>query len=328
VVELLHLPVLACLSGVSIRWFCDSSLDRARRVAGNWNVPGAFAHVEECPAVDAVLVATPVGTRRDILTTTISRGWHALCEKPFAISASEHRDLLGIAARSGVILAAGFMRRHYWAVRQAASLLDARILGELVSVFASESARLDRTGLDLSSYRNNRHASGGGVLFETGCHLLDQVMAIANAFDASIDACAQTVCNDYEVETVASGRLSAPSGATAQLRFAVSAIHSVCQGITLRCVRGQIHLSLDPGGAVEISVEQPYTRRTALLHPLQVSRHQHLCNAFAAEWKEFLAWVRAGEKVDLARVTGLLTSELIEQCSAAAVPTGVEVNPC
>ena len=41
VVTDLHLPALMSLPGVTIKWVCDSSLERARQVSRNWNVRGA-----------------------------------------------------------------------------------------------------------------------------------------------------------------------------------------------------------------------------------------------------------------------------------------------
>ena len=101
-VESLHLPVLMTICDLKIRWVCDSSVDRARSLARTWNVGQAFRQIDDCSDVDAVLIATPVGTRRGILDKTSERGWHALCEKPFAASTGEHRDMLECAARNNL----------------------------------------------------------------------------------------------------------------------------------------------------------------------------------------------------------------------------------
>ena len=62
-------------------------------------------------------------------------------------------------------------------------MVRSKVLGPLREVVASESAQLERTGLDLSSYRNNPTVSGGGVLVETGCHLLDEVVFVSDAVE-------------------------------------------------------------------------------------------------------------------------------------------------
>src|SRR3989442_9923327 len=85
VVELYHLPVLRNVAGASIVWLCDTDEARARRLRRVCRGAGAYTRIEECPDVDVVLVAIPVGYRRDPLRHVFSSGWHALCEKPFAV---------------------------------------------------------------------------------------------------------------------------------------------------------------------------------------------------------------------------------------------------
>lgn len=146
IVEGCHLPALLSIPGATIKWVCDSLAERAHRVARHWHVGQGFSKLSDCPDVDVVLVATPVGTRQEILYETTKRGWHALCEKPFATSAIEHRGMLEASDRNGVTLGAGYMRRYYWAVEQARNMVRSKVLGPLIEVVASESGNLDRTG--------------------------------------------------------------------------------------------------------------------------------------------------------------------------------------
>jgi predicted dehydrogenase len=188
-----------------------------------------FSRVDDCTDVDAVLVATPVGTRRGILEKTTERGWHAFCEKPFATSTSEHREILKGADLNGLKLGAGHMRRFVWAVEQASKMLSRKVLGSLIEVVASDSAHLGRTGVDLTSYRNSAKASGGGVLIETGSHVLDEVMFVSGAKRARVEACAQQMWNEYEIETIASGYIDLDSGEKATLQLIVSGARPVFQ---------------------------------------------------------------------------------------------------
>jgi predicted dehydrogenase len=318
VVETLHLPALVGVPDLTIKWVCDSSVERARTLARNWNVKQAFARIEDCGDVDAVLIATPVGTRREILDKTISRGWHALCEKPFALDANEHCEILESAARNGIKMSAGFMRRYYWAVEESRTMVRSKVLGPLREIVASESAQLDRTGLELSSYRNNTQASGGGVLLETGCHLLDEVMFATDAESADVRECTQTIWNDYEVETIASGYLALRSGEEVALHFAVSGIRPIYQGITFRCEFGELRLKLDPAKGLELLLGQAQPYRLEVPHPRPAQHQQHVRGAFRREWIHFLEGIRGNHEWDPARETGLLTSDVIMQCTELA----------
>ncbi len=324
VVEGLHLPVLNSISGVEIKWVCDSSTDRARRIARDWGVRHVFSQLSDCPDVDAVLIATPVGTRREILDKTTARRWHALCEKPFAKTTNEHCEMLESAERFGVTLSAGFMRRYYWSVQQAKSMVQSNVLGRLIEVVAGESAQLDRTGLDQSSYRNNVQASGGGVLVETGCHLFDEIMFVSNAKTIDVQECDQVFSMDYEVDTFASGSITLGSGEPIALRFHVSGIRPVFQGITFRCESGEIRLRPSPAEGPEVFVGKAQMHHIELTHPHPTQ--QHVLAAVRNEWLHFLEMIREPGEKDLRKETGLLTTDAITQCAEMAGACSVEVR--
>lgn len=312
IVEGCHLPALLSIPGVTVRWVCDSSAERARRIALRWGLGRSFSHLSDCTDVDAVLVATPVGTRKRILDETTRRGWHGLCEKPFATSAVEHREMLEFAERNGLTLGAGYMRRYYWAVEQARNMLRSRVLGPLIEVVAGESGNLDRTGLEQSSYRNNVQASGGSVLMETGCHLLDELMFMSDALRVHVEACEQQVWDSYEVETVASGFITLQLGEQVPLQFAVSGIKPVFHGIAFRCESGEIRLGPDPAKGLELSIGQAQPQHLDLTHPHPTQNH--IVTPFHREWLHFLDAIRTTAEWDAQRETGLLTTDVIKQC--------------
>jgi predicted dehydrogenase len=316
IVESAHLPALASIPGVEVRWVCDASPERADRVSRTWGVGQIFSKVEDCTDVDAVLVATPVGTRRGILEKTTARGWHAFCEKPFATSTSEHWEMLKAAELNGVKLGAGYMRRFFWAAQQARKMVSKKVLGPLIEVIASDSGHLERTGIDLTSYRNNATAAGGGVLTETGCHLLDEVMFVSGAKSAHVEECAQKMWNEYEIETVASGYISLDSGEKVSLQLIVSGARPVFQGIALRFESGEIRLRLDAAKGLEVFLGH------ANQHPLEIPHprpnEQRLLTPYRSEWLHFFDAIRTNSDWDLQLETGLITTDVITQCGEIA----------
>src|SRR5206468_12511189 len=101
-----HLPVLVNMSDVNVEWICDRSLPTAKAVARSYKIANAYAEISQCPDVDVVLVAVPVGARQAVVPEVLSRGWHAFCEKPFAMTLAEHEAYLADAARYGVQIGA------------------------------------------------------------------------------------------------------------------------------------------------------------------------------------------------------------------------------
>jgi predicted dehydrogenase len=227
--------------------------------------------------------------------------------------------MLDGAARNCLKLGAGYMRRYYWAVEEARRMLRTKVLGPLMEVVASESAQLEHTGLDMFSYRNSAKASGGGVLVETGCHLLDQVMFVSDARGADIQACTQRIWKDCEVETIASGHIALESGERVALQFAVSGIRPVFAGIAFRCELGEIRLRVDPAKGLEVFLGHAQPHRLEVPHPQPGQQHRALVlAAFRSEWRHFLEAVQTNGEWDLHRETGLITSDVIMQCGELA----------
>ena len=87
-----HLPVLVNLPDVRIAWIYDHLPERAQALAGAYGLPAIHSLApHELPACDVALLAIPVGARCDYLQHFSRRGTAVLCEKPFAMSAAEHR---------------------------------------------------------------------------------------------------------------------------------------------------------------------------------------------------------------------------------------------
>src|SRR5579862_2225020 len=94
-----HLPILTTVPGFDVEWVCDLNLERARQCAATFGIGQSFRSLNDCSGVQAVIVATPVGSRLKLLETIAARGWHAFCEKPFAPGPSQHEEMLGMAER-------------------------------------------------------------------------------------------------------------------------------------------------------------------------------------------------------------------------------------
>lgn len=102
------------VEGVELVAVCDEDLDRARTVASQWKVPHFFDSHRELLAevpLDAVVVATPPHTHKEIALDIIHAGVHLLVERPLALKLSECDAILTAAARAEVSLMVGFPRR-------------------------------------------------------------------------------------------------------------------------------------------------------------------------------------------------------------------------
>ncbi len=96
-----------------------------------------FASLEEAlERVDfeAVCVATPTFTHRDLVVRAAAAGKHVLCEKPMALEVSQAVEMIRAAERAGVVLQIGFMRRFDAEFQEARARIASGELGRLLLI--------------------------------------------------------------------------------------------------------------------------------------------------------------------------------------------------
>jgi predicted dehydrogenase len=310
VVERVHLPVLRSLEGVEIAWLCDLDLARARAMASLFGVRHVFPDLKSGGDADVVLVAIPVGARRDALAEILSRGMHAFCEKPFAPSLADHQWIVDRARERGCHVGTAFMRRFFWGTTTARQLVASGVVGPIERIIAGEAVRLYRTGKDDRWYQTSAAASGGGVMREWGSHLVDQVFSIFDASEFVVERSVQRTWDGLEFETHAGGTLTSASGAVARLSVCVSRLRDTFCGIAIRSALGELRTGLHADSPVEVRGPQGavVSRFPA---PWPVPR-AHLA-AVREEWVTFLRGVAEGAPITDAD-TGVLTTAFLDDC--------------
>ncbi len=85
-------------------------------------------------SINVVVVVTPTVYHRDIVVEAAEAGKHILCEKPMAMNVRECEEMNAAAAKAGVKLQIGFMRRFDRNFIQAKEYIDSGAIGEVVLV--------------------------------------------------------------------------------------------------------------------------------------------------------------------------------------------------
>jgi predicted dehydrogenase len=305
-----HLPVLSGMADVVVEWVCDKSLERARAVARSYGIAQAYGTVSECPDVDVVLVATPVGFRREVLPEILARGWHAFCEKPFATTLAEHDAYLAAADRHGVQIGVGQVRRYARPTATARRLLGRRFLGPVRRVAAVEGMRVRSTGKGTDWYRADPTA-GGGVLMETGSHLVDQALYILDATSVSVrDRSARIHLGVELASSVVAGVGTRPDGVV-ECGVEVSMLDDLCNGIFVEFESSVLKVGLGFEDGLSLVSKTgdalcEFATREGAATPLE---------GFFLEWTDFLRQCRTGEGSVIAAATARNTTALIEACA-------------
>lgn len=106
------------------------------RVAAEYNVPHLFADPHELlvlPDLDAVVIATPTSTHKDLVIAAAEAGKAIFCEKPIALTIQDTYAALTAVERAGVPLQIGFMRRFDAAYARANEIIQSGQIGRPVT---------------------------------------------------------------------------------------------------------------------------------------------------------------------------------------------------
>lgn len=314
-----HLPALVNMPDVKVEWICDRSLATARAVARSYKIANAYAEISQCPDVDVVLVAVPVGARQTVVPEVLSRGWHAFCEKPFAITLAEHEAYLAGAARYGVQIGAALLRRYAKHTVTARQLLEHQILGPIVGLSAAEGTYLRRTGRGSEWYMTDS-AAGGGVFMEMGLHLVDQILFILGATHVSLRSCSQNTHLGYDLATSLVADVETALGPVIECAVEFSVVEDLCNGIFVEFPNHVLKIAFE-----ELSI---LSRDGETLCELSKSGGAtSVVEGFTLEWRDFLQQCGTGEPSAVDAATVRNTTALIEACyarsrGAAVVNTG------
>jgi predicted dehydrogenase len=306
----LHLPVLINMEGVDISWICDKNERRARCLAKQYKILSVISQIENGSDVDIVLVAIPVGLRHAVMQYIFRRGWHAFCEKPFAISLADHDHFLAQARAHNVQVGVGLLRRYGAATIMAKKIVQEGHFGPITEVWASEGMRTKRTGQDADWYLTDTHMGGGGVLMETGSHLVDQLCSILNVNAYRFDKSIQRKHQDLEFETRFIGAVSNEQQQDIRCAFEVSRLEDLCNGIFIQFPNFILKCGLSFEKPLElISLNGDYIAKFNIDEGAKT-----ISQAIFIEWQDFINQCTTEHTSCVDAHTARQSTAIIEQC--------------
>jgi predicted dehydrogenase len=134
------LRVLGDNLDASVRWICDldpERLSKYRRRHPTARVTTRIERVLADPAVDAVIIATPVDTHYSLAAQVLEAGKHVFVEKPLAHSSELADGLADMAARRERILMCGHTFLYSPPVRAIKRMISEDKLGDIYFISSS-----------------------------------------------------------------------------------------------------------------------------------------------------------------------------------------------
>jgi predicted dehydrogenase len=172
-----HAPALRA-AGFDVVALVGQDAEKTARRAQRAGIEHACTSLAEALAiegVEAVTIATPPHTHAELTIEAAQAGRHVLCEKPFAMDASEAAAMLAAAEGAGVCHLVGHEFR--WAVDRSTvgrAISDGRIGQPRLATFVSYVPMVADPEAKAPVWWFDG-AAGGGWLGASGSHIVDQI---------------------------------------------------------------------------------------------------------------------------------------------------------
>jgi len=128
------------LSDAEVALVCDQRPETIEPIAKRYpSVRGTtqFAEVLDDPYVDAVVIATPIGTHFELACASLEAGKHTLVEKPLADSVAKASELARLAAERDLVLMPGHTFLYSPPVQAVHEMIRSGELGDIYFVSTS-----------------------------------------------------------------------------------------------------------------------------------------------------------------------------------------------
>jgi predicted dehydrogenase len=254
-----HLTALSDRDDVEIVGIADPVLENVRAIADRYNIKHAYADARalfrDVKDLDAVILATPTDTHRDLCLDAFESGLHVFCEKPLAYDVGQAREMVAAARSGGLIGKVGFLFRHSPVVGRMKRLVDEGYIGN-VTLF--ESVTVNHQFVDPLKplhWKMQRARAGGGVSVEYGSHSIDLALWFGGpisrvvAHGVTLIRTRQTqhgVGGTVDVDDAASWIAEYTNGGEALFRTGWASLPVGGGGVRVYGSRGSLGWQLDP----------------------------------------------------------------------------------
>ncbi len=173
----------------------DKNSEQAAATAAEFGIGKVYATSDELlldSNIDAVSIATPTFTHKDIAIAAIKAGKHILCEKPPALNADEVREIKAALEGTNKVFMFAMVCRFLNKFKCIKEYIDTGKMGKFICAEVARTARMSK-----SSGWFAKSSLGGGILRDAAIHEIDMVLyAMGYPRAKSVTAFASHLNND------------------------------------------------------------------------------------------------------------------------------------
>lgn len=117
IAQIMHLPHISSIEGVTVRAIADISKERVEQIDERYNIPNRYEEgsrliEEQRDEIDGLVVCTPPHTHTELGVQTLNAGLPLFIEKPLAVTPDDAQKLTKRAQKADVTTMVGYMKRY------------------------------------------------------------------------------------------------------------------------------------------------------------------------------------------------------------------------
>lgn len=174
IAQVVHLPTLTQMRGVSVAAVCDPDESKTHALARRFEVPTVYETDEELlrdETIDGVVICTPSHLHEEHSIRALQAGKHVLVEKPLGLTAAGADRVVRAAREADRTLMVALNSRYRADTNALKPFLDG---GELGEVFYLRAGSLNRkVRVVRPTWRHRKETAGGGAIMDLGVQTLD-----------------------------------------------------------------------------------------------------------------------------------------------------------
>lgn len=169
-----HIPFVSSLAEFELVAISTSNGDA---VAKDWPSAQHYAKASNLLAssdAELVIITAPNDVHFELAKQAIENGKHVIIEKPFVTNVKDGEALIKLAKENNRVLSVYHNRRWDGDFLTAKKIIEEKRIGELKHF----ESHFDRFRPEVRQRWREQATDGGGILFDLGSHLIDQVIEL------------------------------------------------------------------------------------------------------------------------------------------------------
>jgi len=194
-------------------------------------------------AMDAVMIITPHANHFQQITDSLETGLHVFAEKPMVMTSEDARSVIKLAEKKKRILSVAFPGTFSAEFQYIRGLMDRGELGEVIAAdaFVAQAWKRGTKG----TWRQDPKLAGGGMAFDTGAHVFNSLLFLANSRPMEVFALMEN--RGAPVDITCSASIRYENGAVGTALINGDSVVGWDEGVRVSATKGEVQTGIHGG---------------------------------------------------------------------------------